>query len=64
MPNPFIAGGDRGVVAFNLADVFALAGIFALVLVIGVWLIRNRTLIPPPDEVRTTRERAFRRLLG
>ncbi len=62
VPNPLIVGGDRGLIAFNLADVFALAGILALVVVIGVWLIRNRDLIPPPDEVRASRGRAFRRL--
>ena len=49
-------------VAFNLADVWALAGIFLLVLAIGIWLIRNRDLLPPPAEVRATRGAAFRRL--
>jgi len=62
VPNPLVVSGDSGLIAFNPADVFALAGIFALVVVIGVWLIRNRDLIPPPDEVRATRGRAFRRL--
>ena len=62
VPNPLVIGGDRGVVAFNLADVFALTGILSLVVVIGVWLIRNRELIPPPAEVRASRGRAFRRL--
>ena len=38
------------------------AGIFLLVSAIGVWLIRNRALIPPPAELRATRGRAFRRL--
>jgi len=62
VPNPFVVVGDRGVLAFNLADVFVLAGTFTLVVVIGVWLIRNRDLIPPPSELRATRGRAFRRL--
>ena len=62
VPNPLIVGGERGLIAFNPADVFALGGIFALVVVIGVWLIRNRDLIPPSDEVRASRGRAFRRL--
>ena len=62
VPNPFVAGGDRGVIAFNLADVLALTGTFALVVAIGAWLIRNRDLIPPPNEVRTSRGQAFRRL--
>lgn len=52
----------RDLIAFNLADLWALAGIFLLVLAIGVWLIRNRALIPPPAEVRATRGRAFGRL--
>jgi hypothetical protein len=62
VPNPLVFAGDRNLIAFNLADVWALAGIFLLVLAIGVWLIRNRALIPPPAEVRATRGRAFRRL--
>ena len=33
-----------------------------LVLVIGVWLIRNRDLLPETDELRATRGRAFLRL--
>jgi hypothetical protein len=62
VPNPLVVGGDRSVIAFNPADVFALAGIFTLVVVIGIWLIRNRELIPAPGEVRASRGRAFRRL--
>ncbi len=50
VPNPLIAGVDRGLIAFNPADVFVLAGILALTIVIGIWLIRNRELIPPRDE--------------
>ena len=49
-------------IAFNLADVWALTGILLLVCTLGVWLIRNRDLIPPPEEVRSTRGRAFKRL--
>ncbi len=62
VPNPLVATVDRGVIAFNLADIFVLTGILVLLLVIGVWLIRNRELIPLPDEVRATRGRAFGRL--
>jgi hypothetical protein len=62
VPNPLVFVGDRGVIAFNLADVWALVGIFMLVLAISAWLIRNRALIPAPREVRTTRGRAFGRL--
>ena len=62
VPNPLVATVDRGVIAFNLADIFALTGILTLLLVISVWLIAKRELIPPPDEVRATRGRAFGRL--
>ena len=62
VPNPLILGGDNPVIAFNLADIWALTGILLLVCTLGVWLIRNRDLIPPPDEVRSSRGRAFRRL--
>ena len=46
VPNPFVVGFEHGLVAFNLADVWALVGIFLLVLAIGVWLIRNRAPAP------------------
>lgn len=46
VPNPFLAETSRTVVAFNLADVCALAGIASLVAVLAVWLIRNRHLLP------------------
>lgn len=62
VPNPLILGGDSVIVAFNLADVWALTGILLLVSTLGAWLIRNRDLIPPPEEVRATRGRAFKRL--
>ncbi len=63
VPNPLVVGGERSVIAFNPADVFALAGTLGLVVVIGIWLIRNRELIPGPGEVRASRGRAFRRFL-
>ena len=47
VPNPLLAGGDSAFIAFNLADIWALTGILALVLTIGIWLIRNRSLLPP-----------------
>ena len=62
VPNPLVFAGDRDLIAFNLADLWALAGIFLLVLAIGIWLIRNRALIPPPAEVGARRGRAFGRL--
>ena len=63
VPNPLVIVGDRGVIAFNVADLYALTGIFALVVAIGTWLVRNRDRLPQPTEVRATRGRAFRRLL-
>lgn len=47
VPNPFVLEGDRAVVAFNLADVWVLAGIVSLVLVLSTWLIRNRSRLAP-----------------
>jgi hypothetical protein len=46
VPNPLVLTVGGGVVAFNPADVFALAGICALVLTLGTWLIRGRHLRP------------------
>jgi hypothetical protein len=62
VPNPLVLVSGHGLIAFNLADIWALVGTLLLVLVIGVWLIRNRALIPPTAEVRALRGRAFRRL--
>ncbi len=62
VPNPLTLSADDAIVAFNLADVWALTGILLLVCTLGAWLIRNRDLIPPPEEVRATRGRAFKRL--
>jgi hypothetical protein len=53
VPNPIVVGGETGVIAFNLADVWALVGIVGLTSAIGAWLIRNRELLPAPSEVRT-----------
>jgi hypothetical protein len=64
VPNPLVLDFDRALVAFNLADVWALSGICLLVLTLGVWLIRNRHALPPPQEVRSHRDGAFRRRLG
>jgi hypothetical protein len=62
VPNPFVFDFEHALVAFNLADVWALCGIFLLVLSIGTWLIRNRHLLPATSEVRSSRGGAFRRL--
>jgi hypothetical protein len=62
VPNPFVIDSEHALIAFNLADVWAVSGIFLLVFTIGIWLIRNRALVPEPAEVRSTRGRAFMRL--
>jgi len=62
VPNPFVIDSDHALIAFNLADVWAVTGIFLLVLSIGIWLIRNRALLPESAEVRATRGRAIMRL--
>jgi hypothetical protein len=48
VPNPIVVHGERGFVAFNLADVFAVVGIFLLFGAIATWLVRNRALLPTP----------------
>jgi hypothetical protein len=48
VPNPSVLTGGRAVVALNLADVWVLVGLLSLFPVIGVWLVRNRTLLAPP----------------
>jgi hypothetical protein len=62
VPNPLLIGGDDPSIAFNLADVWALSGILALVCTIGVWLIRNRDRLPQTGDVRAGRRDALRRL--
>jgi hypothetical protein len=62
VPNPFVIDSQHALIAFNLADVWAVSGIFLLVLTIGIWLIRNRALLPESEELRATRGRAFMRL--
>jgi len=64
VPNPLLAGGDNAFIAFNLADIWALTGILALVLTIGIWLIRNRDLLPPTTTALwSTRSAAARRVV-
>lgn len=62
VPNPLLAGGSNPYIAFNLADIWALTGILALIVTIGVWLVRNRHLLPAAGAHRTTRRAAVRRL--
>jgi hypothetical protein len=62
VPNPLVVNGDQSVVAFNLADVWALSGIFLLMSAIAIWLVRNRELLPDTAQARTAFRKARRRL--
>jgi lipoprotein signal peptidase len=53
VPNPIVLHGERTVLAFNLADIWALAGILLLVATLSLWLIRNRAMLPSPRETWT-----------
>lgn len=64
VPNPLVLDLDRVLIAFNLADVWALSGICLLGLTLAVWLVRNRHALPPPQEVRSLGGEALRRRLG
>jgi len=58
VPNPLHVGDATGGVAFNLADVFFLAGNLLLMLALMAVTIRNRRrLIPPRAWERALRER-------
>ena len=57
VPNPLIIVGSRGVVAFNLADVWVLTGIILLVLSLGFLLVRHRSLIRSTTDVTGLAER-------
>lgn len=46
VPNPIVLVGDDAAVAFNLADVWVLAGLAGLFAVVAAWLIRNREALP------------------
>ena len=61
VPNPIVVSGDRTVLAFNLADLWALAGIVLLVTTLGTWLVWNRELLPTPAEARARWRQAFAR---
>lgn len=52
VPNPLVVEGESTVVAFNLADIWAVGGIVALASVLSVWLIRNRHLFPAGRRAR------------
>ena len=46
--NPLVVGGTTVGIAFNLADVFTLAGILLLMVTTSVFSIRNRERLRPP----------------
>lgn len=46
VPNPLVLEDGRRLVAFNLADVWALTGIVLVTATLATWLIRNRSLLP------------------
>ena len=61
VPNPLVLGsGDADLSRSTWPTSGRSPGSSLLVLAIGLWLIRNRALIPAPAEVRATRGRAFR----
>ena len=62
VPNPFVVGGESALIAFNLADIWALTGILALVLTIGIWLIRNRAMLPQSSALWSPRSATVRRV--
>jgi xanthine/uracil permease len=62
VPNPLMVTGSQSIVAFNLADVWSLAGIFLLTSAIGIWLVRNRHLLPTTAQSLTACSAALRRL--
>jgi hypothetical protein len=63
VPNPIVVQGAAGVIAFNLADVWALLGIVALTTAIGAWLVRNREQLPTAAEARALWAQSLRRRL-
>lgn len=55
VPNPLVLEDGRTLVAFNLADVWALAGIALLTATLAAWLVRNRDLLPTAGRARGRR---------
>jgi lipoprotein signal peptidase len=48
VPNPIVAGTERDGIAFNLADVFTLVGLFALIVSVSIVLVVHRERLLPP----------------
>ena len=59
VPNPLVLEDGRTIVAFNLADVWALAGIAVLMATLAVWLVRNRELLQARARPRDRGGRTF-----
>jgi hypothetical protein len=61
VPNPIVVGTGRDGVAFNLADVFTLIGLFALIVSVCVVLVVHRERLLPP---RAWERALWRKLRG
>jgi hypothetical protein len=61
VPNPLVFESDHALIAFNLADIWAVLGILLLVSTIGIWLIRHRDLFPQRADVRDSGRTVVRR---
>lgn len=61
VPNPIVVGGSDFLIAFNLADVFTLAGILLLTSVLVVVTIDHRDRLLPPRAVWQEARRRLRR---
>jgi hypothetical protein len=48
VPNPIVVGTGRDGVAFNLADVFTLSGLIALIVSVCIVLVAHRERLLPP----------------
>ncbi len=57
VPNPLVVTGERSIIAFNLADVWALTGIVLLMAAIGIWLVGHREALPTPAQARAALRR-------
>jgi hypothetical protein len=61
VPNPIVTGTEPDYVAFNLADVFTLIGLFALILSVCIVLVVHRERLLPP---RAWERALWRKLRG
>ena len=48
VPNPIVVGTERDGVAFNLADIFTLVGLFGLIVSVCIVLVVHRERLLPP----------------